>query len=381
MRYRARIGLDATILERGYFSNGELTAGLRVASGSSDNPVSTNRTMGDYFQKDELSLDRAFLKWTWRPAQEKWGKIPEISFTGGRMPNPFFSTDLLWDSDLNFEGISLKLTSDTQALEIKPWRLFLTAGAFPLEEVELRSTDKWLFGGQLGVEHRLGALTYTLAGAYYQFENITVESPLEDETEMDTIVDWDWTAPRSRQKGNSWALINPFYGVSLEDYKAGLSSEFNELNITAKIDIDLVPIHCIFWMDYVQNLGYDKDAVTALSEETVVSPAALEEQTVGYSYGAGFGYPEVSGWRQWYLSVVYKYLEADAVVDSFTDSDFHGGGTDAEGYVFSFMFGLYEDFWIDCRYLSANEIYQDAEDPDLTRFSLDVFQLSFNVEF
>ena len=68
------------------------------------------------------------------------------------MPNPFFSTDMVWDKDLNLEGLSMELTSDT--LLSNSWNLFLTAGAFPLEEVELRSSEKWLYGGQVGFSHR-----------------------------------------------------------------------------------------------------------------------------------------------------------------------------------------------------------------------------------
>ena len=108
---------------------------------------------------------------------------------------------------------------------------------------------------------------------------------------------------------------------------------------------------------------------------------ALKDQTMGYQVGISLGYPKVRNWGEWNASVHYKYLEADAVVDAFTDSDFHGGGTDAEGYTLGLQFGLYKNVWLSCRYMSANEIYENADDPDLTHLAIDVFQLDVNAVF
>ena len=197
-RYRARIGLRANLIDPRDINVGKVDVGLRVATGNSSDPISTNTTMGDAFNKDSFVLDRAYLTYRWKPIEEKWGRIPEFSVTAGRMPNPFFSTDLVWDNDLNFEGLAVNLTSDV--LESNSWRCFFTAGAFPLEELELRASDKWLYGGQIGIEHKpFWGLNYKLALAYYQYENYQGE-PLNDETEMLTVVDWDWSVPRFRQK-------------------------------------------------------------------------------------------------------------------------------------------------------------------------------------
>ena len=56
-----------------------LTLGVRIATGNNDNPVSTNDTFGDAFTKDSIGLDRAFLKWSWQPIEEKMGRFAKRS--------------------------------------------------------------------------------------------------------------------------------------------------------------------------------------------------------------------------------------------------------------------------------------------------------------
>jgi hypothetical protein len=70
----------------------------------------------------------------------------------------------------------------------------------------------------------------------------------------------------------------------------------------------------------------------------------------------------------------YKYLEADAVVDGFTDSDFHLGGTNAKGWIVGGDMGLAKNVWITTRWLTANEISGIP-------LSIDVFQLNLNAKF
>ena len=380
-RYRARMGIKAKLVDPRVTNIGKVTAGLWIATGNANDPVSTNTTMGDAFNKDSFALDRAYADYAWSPMEEKSGRLPEIKFTGGRMPNPFFSTNLVWDSDLNFEGVAFQYTTDT--LTGNSWRSFFTAGAFPLQEMQLQSQDKWLYGGQAGLEHRpFWGLNYTLAVSFYYFQNIT-GAPIGDIT--DTEKDgWDWSVPQYRQKGNSLVAINPFYDSShgYDEWKWGLASDFKELNVTAMIDIDrFYPVHIMLWGDYVINLGYNRDDVDDLAEISSVSATGDKEQTRGYMYGLTLGYPQVRNWGEWSVSFFYKYLEADAVVDAFTDSDFHGGGTDAQGYTLNFQFGLYKNVWLSCSYLSADEIFRDEEAVGATQLSVDVFQFDISFMF
>jgi hypothetical protein len=70
----------------------------------------------------------------------------------------------------------------------------------------------------------------------------------------------------------------------------------------------------------------------------------------------------------------YRYVERDAVLDAFTDSDFHLGGTDAKGYYIGADYAFTPRVFARLRYLSANEI-------DGAPLGIDVVQLDLNAAF
>ena len=86
------------------------------------------------------------------------------------------------------------------------------------------------------------------------------------------------------------------------------------------------------------------------------------------------GWPKISKRADWNVSIAYKNIGADSVLDAFTDSDFHLGGTDAAGYVISGQYGLADNVGLRLRLLSANEI-NDAP------LGVDTWQLDLNVKF
>ena len=80
--------------------------GIRLATGDSNSPTSTNQTLGGSggnFSKYAIWLDRAFLSYDAGP-----GDGQELTFLVGRFDNPFFSTDIHWDNDLGFDGLALR---------------------------------------------------------------------------------------------------------------------------------------------------------------------------------------------------------------------------------------------------------------------------------
>jgi hypothetical protein len=370
-RYRARLSLDATILDPREVNVGKAKIGLRLTTGNEKNPVSTNETLGDYFNKDGLVFDRAYLQWNWKPEDVWWGnKIPEFGLTGGRLPNPWFYTDLVWDNDLNFEGVVFNFKTDT--LMENTWSGFITTGAFPLKEVETKS-DQWLYGGQIGIEHRPRyGITYKLGGAYYFYKNVQ-GVPLTDPLQI-FEPDFDASVPLYRQKGNAEYNLNPF-ATSPDEVILGLASEFELLNVTAQIDLAFFfPVHVIFWGDYVKNLGFDQEEVRQLTDDP-----SYPDTSQGYHLGALVGYPRMVDFGNWNVSLAYKYLEPDSVFDAFTDSDFGLGGTNCKGYTLSGMFGLYRDIWLQARWLSSNEIFGREE--GFPKLAVDTLQIDINGRF
>ncbi|MBU1172208.1 MAG: putative porin [Proteobacteria bacterium] len=343
-RMRARIGIDAEI-------NKQADLVLRLATGSSGNPVSTNDTLGDYFNKDSILVDMAYLKL--RPMPTK----PEFNVYMGRFPSPWVGTDLIWDGDLGFEGLALSL--DTR--KTRTFGPIATIGAFPLQEEEWYA-DKWLFGGQLGFEYRpSNDLSFVLTSAYYHYENLegTVNTSAYPNLN-------DWTSPLYQQKGNTLININ----ADSTTFTPGIASKFELADVTAYVDCAwYYPVHVKLTVDAVENLGFDKDT---LIKRTGVTD--IKDDTTGYKVELMVGHPKVRSFGEWQWVFAYKYLGADAVVDAFTDSDFHMGGTNAQGWSLKGEFGILKNIWIGAQWITANEIHG----PQL---AIDQLQLDMNVSF
>src|SRR5436190_15690844 len=96
-RYRLRFGLRGTVLDDWFF-------GLRLETSSSAR--STNVTMGGDagngngpFNKgdDGIAVGQAYLGYK---------GFPDVTLTGGRFAIPFVKTLLVWDDDINVEGLA-----------------------------------------------------------------------------------------------------------------------------------------------------------------------------------------------------------------------------------------------------------------------------------
>lgn len=358
-RYRARLGMKAKLLDYRESNVGKVEAGFRFTTGNEKDPVSTNETMGDYFKRDSLVIDRAYLKWKWKPISPFINRMPQISLVGGRFENPWFSSDLVWDSDINFEGAALSFETDTE--QMRSLNLFMTAGIFPLHEEEYSSRDKWLWGGQLGIEYRPRYdLLFTLAGAYYDYQHIEGIQNTTDYPDQ-----YDFTAPQYQQKGNTLMDIDP-----TDDIQTALASDYNILDVYLKASLGFFyPVQIVLEAQYVKNIGFDTDRVAAVTGDD--DPV---DDTDGYMAGITIGYSKISNFGEWNAGMKYKRLGADAVLDAFTDSDFHLGGTNAKGWILKLEYGLYRNVWMTARWISSDEIEGD-------QLGVDTMQLDVSARF
>lgn len=344
MRVRVRLNADIKIAD-------DWKAGLRLSTGNTSDPVSTNQTLGNTFNKYTVVFDRAFLKYD----PYRW-----LSVTGGRIPNPWFSTDLVWDEDLNFEGLAVTLKPQLS----DSLTGFFTAGAFPVQEVESSDTvlakSKWLYGAQAGVEWMAADMsTLKLGVGLYKYTQIAGQP-----NQILNSTAFNLTAPQTRQKGNTMFLIdNPANSL------VALAADYHELNLTGRYDwAAFDPVHVVVTGDYVKNIGFDRQEIL---QRTGLD---IEPRTKGYQAKLMLGMPEIKKEGEWQTYLGYKYLESDAVLDAFTDSDFHLGGTDTKGYLFGGSYGIAKNTSIGLRYMSADQI----DGPPL---AIDVLQVDLNAKF
>jgi Putative porin len=100
-RYRLRLGLRGTLMDDWFF-------GLRLET--SNNERSTNVTFGDDTASStpggggpfEKNSDTIYVG----QAYGGYKGFPGFTFTGGRMPNPLVNTRMVWDPDINPEGLA-----------------------------------------------------------------------------------------------------------------------------------------------------------------------------------------------------------------------------------------------------------------------------------
>ena len=252
---------------------------------------------------------------------------PWYSVTGGRIPNPWLSTNLVWDEDLRFEGIAGTYRPGFAGLDRRR-NLALTFGAFPLEEVELASRDKWLLGSQLAGEvHFGGGARLALGLAYYDYVN-TVGMRNAPQSNL-----LDYTAPAFLQRGNT--LFDIRNDTDPNTNLFALAADYRLVDLTGELTLARFdPLAVRLYFDYVRNVGFDEAEVLARTG------SAIEARRNGYLLGLAVGSANVSKAHDWRVFGNYRHLERDAVLDAFTDSDFHLGGTDAQGFIFGGDYGL-----------------------------------------
>ncbi len=101
-RFRPRIRLRLAI--RGQI-NDEFDWGMRLATGSFADNISTNQTLTDFFNRKPFGLDQAYVNY-------KPKAVRGLKIQGGRFESPWTFTEMTFDSDLQFEGINESYSHD-----------------------------------------------------------------------------------------------------------------------------------------------------------------------------------------------------------------------------------------------------------------------------
>lgn len=372
-RFRGRLGLVADL------SDG-FTAGLRFAGGENNSPVSQNQTFGlngGNFSKYSLWIDRAYLKY--QPREE-------LSITVGRMDNPFWSpTDLVWYRDIGFDGLAAQGRYEI----VEGVTPFVAGGAFPIFNTDLnaginlptfssafptklRSYDKWLFAGQLGLAAKIDEdYSARFAVAYYDFTNVQgrLSSPCIVAGASD-VCDTDLTRPSFAQRGNTYfALRNIIadtynnFGTTAQYQYFGLAAQFRPVVASGEIDIgSFHPVHIVLNGEYIVNTAFDLRSIIANVPQNNRrgmpdgSAGSFNGGARGYLAEATIGHRQIRHLWDWNVFGGYKYLQSDAMVDAFVDSDFGLGGTNLKGYFLGGNLGVGENVWLGMRWMSANNI-------------------------
>jgi len=363
-RIRMRLDVNAAVTD-------EVKVGVRMTTGNTTDRVSTNQTLGTNFNKYSVVLDRAFIKWN--PAGS------EFSYWGGRMPNPFFGTEMVWDPDLNFEGLAA--TGDIR-LGLRS-RLFTTLGWFPLSTANPGSSvRKDLIGGQAGYQWQFGysgANRWRVGLGLYDYRNIEGQS----ETDSDRALRADYVVRSEypsglRQRGNTLFRLN---SPSDSATQYGLASEFRTVNLTTVLElVDGPPVPFTLTADYIRNVAFDRKDIGRRTGQAIVDGSDF-----GYWLGVQLGKRTIREAGDWSTSLTYRRLGSDATLDAFADSDFGLGGTNNKGTILALNYGLQRNVWVGIRWLSSDLIHPitpaTAAGTLPSKLAVDVLNVDLNARF
>lgn len=248
---RFRFGMNKKV-------NGLFNFGARLATGSPDDPNTTDITLGDFVNDLTISLDRVFMEL----------KYKNLFFTGGKFANPFRTTELVWDGDVNPQGVGASYTFSGSPNIIPK----LTGVYFIIDEQTVND-DSYMLGGQLEVALRPRPnLHLTLVGGYYDYSIKSLINANAGDIQSNYLT--------SNGKGylSDFDLIN---AIAIVEYR-GFGERF--------------PIRLIG--DYVKNRG-----------------AAVEEDA---GFGADIYVGKAAKRKDWRLQYGYSRLETDAALAAFT---------------------------------------------------------------
>jgi len=171
MRFRARLAIRGTIGD-------EFDWGLRLATGSFADNISTNQTLTDFFNRKPFGLDQAFV--TYKPR-----RVPGLRLQGGKFEPPWAFTEMTLDNDVMVDGFNESYSRAFKNSVVKDvtfvaWQLPMLErnsafvrnldGTINIEQSRRGGRDLGLFGGQIRTRLESSdkvALTLSIGDLYF----------------------------------------------------------------------------------------------------------------------------------------------------------------------------------------------------------------------
>ena len=397
------------------------SAGIRIATGQNNSPTTANQSFGlanqaqgGQFSKYAIWLDRAYIRYDLGGGGPDTGMLAvgapysmvgpgELGGAGmtlwfGRFDNPFFSTPIIFDNDLGFDGAAIRLTYNHEDIVIPS----VVAGAFPVFNTDLNyssnqpqkypSYDKYLFAIQGGTQVNITKnWSSQLAAAYYSFYNIEgqLSSPYIQYSE-DDAGDTDNSRPSFAQKGNTYRPLRNIVlppGADPATYPQyqyyGLATPFQNLAFTGKLSYDgWDPVRVSLVGEFIRNLAFNSAAINEVAVnnrgEVVADDPNIDTDGIGAFEGDAdawlidleAGHAELDKLGAWQMSFGYRWIGSDAVVDGFNDSDFGLGGSNMKGFTVAARLALSPHVFLGLRWFGSESIAGPQYDMNILQLDL-----------
>jgi hypothetical protein len=338
-RYRLRLGLRGTLADDWFF-------GLRLET--STNPRSTNVTFGDDagpFGKtsDAANLGQVYLGYS---------GLRDFRFTAGKMPNPFVNTLMVWDGDINPEGLaeqwkhtfnlsfgggqttaaadSSKDGKSVAAVTSEPTKMtidvfanfaqFVYDDSNPENPLGARAvsggrlvpnSDAWLFGWQVGAKFNFTKTTYLqLAPTIYNYSG-------------------------------AGDTFNAFYSGD-PDRLAGtppVRTARNQIGVNSLLVYDM-PMEFGWTMYEIPFRIFGDFAVNLDADDRAIAAGHPDKGDERYAYQIGLGIGKIKAKHDWELKAWYQHTEQYSLDPNLVDSDFFDSRINMEGFVLQAGYAL-----------------------------------------
>jgi hypothetical protein len=390
-RYSLRFGLRGDIKDDFYY-------GFRLETAS--NPRSPWVTFGSStsgvpyqgpFGKSTAGINLGEIYLGWRPA-------PWVDLTVGKMPNPLYTTPMVWDGDLNPEGAAERFKYSVGNAD-----LFATFGQFVYEDTNPNQTTGNFFPsfplGQSSAQPFL--LAWQIGAAYHVDKDISVKvAPvLYSYTGVGTDSSTGLTGNNSGSPGFGDAYVGEganyaagqIGGGAYTGYSgypagpfAGFASDQTGINdllvveVPAEVDFKIAKLNARVFGDFAENLDGAARAAAAANAITTfnngigepvgvqnVNPIPVEaHQDMAYQAGFAIGnkdalglvYGTTSKKNAWEARAYWQHIEQYALDPNLIDSDFFEGRENLQGLFSAFAYGFTDNMIGTIRYGYASRI-------------------------
>jgi len=321
-----RVGVVAEVADT-------FTAGVGVAAGTNGDGTgrTTWQTLEGEFGTFDINLDYAYVQW--KP-------VKEIKMAGGKFSNPLYRrADLLWDTDLRFEGAAANVKYPLEGLGIDvPMDLYVNNGFFIID--------------YLG-----GATTRAAKNPYLIVSQVGIGSSYEE------LFDWKAFAGYLdfiNIQNSKAAGLAPGTRSGIPNSEGDYAHDFNVMELSGEVTFHFLedgtagpfdkPL--TFIGDFVWNStggtagldGYDKACGWLAGVELGKTPKALGEWMIHYNF---------------------RRLDRNAFPDEFPDLLMFSGRTNGFGHKVWTKIGLAKNWWLYFRYCGFRDksiVFQgDAE--------------------
>jgi len=370
-RYAVRIGIRGDLAEHFYY-------GLRLETSS--NPRSTWVTFGDESSfpfpgpsaktSDTVNIGQVYLGW--RP--EDW-----VDLTIGKFPNPFYTTSMVWDTDINPEGFSeqFKYTTLNDKLDLRAKFMQMI-----YQDITPNSSVLGVFPGNADNTEIPFLLAWRL-GATYHFGK-TMSASIDP-----TLYNYTSHGQNGFGVINTGGSLNPaagfggtFVGEGVRNpdgsfqggnYPGGTVSTsagpfFNQTGINdlmivelpAEFNVQVSKLNLKIFGDLAINLDGDNRArQAALVLQQAAIPGITAQTGEDKAYQIGMALSNTTGTPKkgtWEARVYWQHIEQYALDVNLIDSDYFEGRGNLEGVSAGFIYNFTDNIFGSIRYGHADRI-------------------------